>query len=55
MQADRTITIDLGDITRESRKLAAAITPKSGPWDVIVSKRSGPPITVRVAVTFNAL
>ncbi|CAN5821814.1 GMC family oxidoreductase [soil metagenome] len=36
MQADRTITVDLGDVTRESRRLAAAITPESGRWDVIV-------------------
>jgi choline dehydrogenase-like flavoprotein len=36
MQADRTTAIDLTDITRESRRLAAAITPASGKWDVIV-------------------
>ena len=36
MQADRTIAIDLNDITRESRRLATAITPASGKWDVIV-------------------
>ncbi|MBA2259371.1 MAG: FAD-binding protein, partial [Acidobacteria bacterium] len=36
MQADRTVSIDLTDITRESRRLATAITPASGKWDVIV-------------------
>jgi choline dehydrogenase-like flavoprotein len=36
MQTDPTITVDVGDITRESRRLATAITPKSGRWDVIV-------------------
>jgi len=36
MQADRTTSIDLSDITTESRRLAAAITPASGKWDVIV-------------------
>ena len=36
MQADRTTTLDLDEITRESRRLAGAITPRSGPWDVIV-------------------
>lgn len=36
MQADKTLTLDLGDITRESRRLATAITPKAGRWDVIV-------------------
>ncbi len=36
MQADRTTSIDLNDITRESRRLATAITPASGKWDVIV-------------------
>ncbi len=34
--ADPTLTLDLSAITAESRKLASAITPKSGPWDVIV-------------------
>ena len=33
---DPTLTLDLSAITAESRKLASAITPKSGPWDVIV-------------------
>jgi choline dehydrogenase-like flavoprotein len=36
MQTDPTITVDVGDITRESRRLSTAITPKSGRWDVIV-------------------
>ena len=36
MQTDPTIIVDVGDITRESRRLATAITPKSGRWDVIV-------------------
>jgi len=36
MQTDPTIVVDVGDITRESRRLATAITPKSGRWDVIV-------------------
>lgn len=35
-QTDRTISLDLGDITRESRRLASAITPATGRWDVIV-------------------
>ena len=34
--SDPTLQIDLGDVTRESRKMAAAVTPSSGPWDVIV-------------------
>ena len=34
--ADPTLTLDVSAITAESRKLASAITPKSGPWDVIV-------------------
>jgi len=33
---DPTLALDLSAITAESRKLASAITPKSGPWDVIV-------------------
>jgi choline dehydrogenase-like flavoprotein len=33
---DPTLQIDLGDVTRESRKMAATVTPTSGPWDVIV-------------------
>lgn len=36
MQTDRTLSLDLGDITRESRRLATTITPKTGRWDVIV-------------------
>jgi len=36
VQADRTTDLDLTDITRESRRLAAAITPSSGKWDVII-------------------
>ncbi|HXG56321.1 MAG TPA: GMC family oxidoreductase [Vicinamibacterales bacterium] len=36
MQNDKTISIGLGDITRESRRLAMTITPKTGKWDVIV-------------------
>lgn len=28
---------------------------RAGPWTVIVSKRSGPPVAVRVAVAFNGL
>jgi choline dehydrogenase-like flavoprotein len=34
--ADPTLALDLSAITAESRKMASAITPKSGPWDVIV-------------------
>jgi choline dehydrogenase-like flavoprotein len=34
--ADPTLQIDLDDITRESRKTASAVTPGTGPWDVIV-------------------
>jgi choline dehydrogenase-like flavoprotein len=34
--SDPTLQIDLGDVTRESRKMAATVTPTSGPWDVIV-------------------
>ena len=34
--ADPTLTLDLSAITAESRKQADAITPRSGPWDVIV-------------------
>jgi choline dehydrogenase-like flavoprotein len=36
MQQDPTLEIDLSDIIEESRRLAAAITPNTGPWDVIV-------------------
>src|SRR3979411_116549 len=34
--ADKTLDLELAAITDESRKLAAAIKPSSGPWDVIV-------------------
>ena len=34
--ADPTLALDLSAVAAESRKQAAAITPKSGPWDVIV-------------------
>jgi choline dehydrogenase-like flavoprotein len=33
---DPTLTLNLTDITEESKRLAAAITPGSGKWDVIV-------------------
>ncbi len=33
---DPTLALDLSAITAESRKMASAITPNSGPWDVIV-------------------
>src|SRR5687767_14701540 len=33
---DPTLTLDLTAITNESRKLSTSITPKAGPWDVIV-------------------
>ena len=33
---DKTLDLGLGDITLESRRLAMAITPKNGPWDVII-------------------
>jgi choline dehydrogenase-like flavoprotein len=33
---DKTVDLDLAAITDESRRLAAATTPDSGPWDVIV-------------------
>ena len=36
MQADPTLTLNLDPITQESRKLADAIKPGSGQWDVIV-------------------
>lgn len=35
-QSDRTLELDLTAITKESRALADAVTPRSGPWDVIV-------------------
>jgi glucoside 3-dehydrogenase (cytochrome c) catalytic subunit len=34
--ADKTLDLDLDAIVAESRQAAAAITPRSGPWDVIV-------------------
>jgi len=36
MQTDRTLTLDLGNVAGESRRLAAAIKPGSDRWDVIV-------------------
>ncbi|MEO5896020.1 MAG: GMC family oxidoreductase [Vicinamibacterales bacterium] len=36
MQPDPTLSLDLADVVKESRRLAASITPSSGPWDVIV-------------------
>jgi choline dehydrogenase-like flavoprotein len=36
MQSDSTLNIDLSEVLEESKKLAASITPSSGPWDVIV-------------------
>lgn len=33
---DPTLSLDLSAVTAESRRLASAITPKSGPWDAIV-------------------
>jgi choline dehydrogenase-like flavoprotein len=36
MQTDPTLNIDLSEILEDSKKLAASITPSSGPWDVIV-------------------
>src|SRR5918999_2108428 len=35
-QPNRTLEVDLTAITKESRALADAVTPRSGPWDVIV-------------------
>ena len=36
MQSDPTLTLNLVDITDESRRLADSITPGAGRWDVIV-------------------
>jgi choline dehydrogenase-like flavoprotein len=36
MQNDATLTANIEAVTQESRRLAAAITPGSGKWDVIV-------------------
>ncbi len=36
MQADPTLTLDLDDVLRESRRLAETVTPATGSWDVIV-------------------
>jgi choline dehydrogenase-like flavoprotein len=36
MPADKTLDLDLAAVVDESRRLAASITPASGPWDVIV-------------------
>jgi choline dehydrogenase-like flavoprotein len=36
MQTDPTVTIDLTEVLDESKRLAAAITPGSATWDVIV-------------------
>ncbi len=36
MQADPTLSLNLASVTDESKRLAASITPQSGPWDVIV-------------------
>ncbi len=36
MQADPTLTLDVTDITEESRRLAASIKPGAATWDVIV-------------------
>jgi choline dehydrogenase-like flavoprotein len=36
MQNDPTLSLNLAPITQESRRLADSITPKSGPWDVII-------------------
>ncbi|MCA1563147.1 MAG: FAD-binding protein [Acidobacteria bacterium] len=36
MPIDPTLTLGLGNITQESRRLAAAVTPRTGRWDVIV-------------------
>ena len=36
MQADPTLDLDLSDVLKESRAMADAITPASGPWDAIV-------------------
>jgi choline dehydrogenase-like flavoprotein len=36
MPADKTLDLDLAAVLDESRRLAASITPDSGPWDAIV-------------------
>lgn len=36
MSADPTLSIDLAAVEGESRRLAAAVTPASGPWDAII-------------------
>ena len=36
MPADPTLDLDLAAVLDESRRLAASITPDSGPWDAIV-------------------
>ena len=36
MPTDPTLMLGLGDIARESRRLAAVVTPRTGRWDVIV-------------------
>ena len=36
MASDPTLDLDLAALTDESRRLAAAITPSSGPWDAII-------------------
>ena len=36
MAADPTLDLDLAATVAESRRLAASITPASGPWDAIV-------------------
>src|SRR5688500_16139299 len=33
---DPTLTLNLGGVVSESKRMASSITPKSGPWDVIV-------------------
>jgi len=33
---DPTLTLNLGGVVTESKRMASSITPKSGPWDVIV-------------------
>ena len=36
MATDPTLDIDLADVLQESSRLAASVTPASGPWDAIV-------------------
>jgi choline dehydrogenase-like flavoprotein len=33
---DPTLTLNLGGVVSESKRMASSVTPKSGPWDVIV-------------------